>query len=134
MADWRALEAALNRFEAVRETIARTSGEGAGDWRKTLIGLRRELQDGAGEMRTLLSDYEANGGDKQVCADFARALSAMRSAVALHQVEWPAVAIDVTDLAYRDSVGKLRAQGVAFTATARALIGRMRQAALTPRR
>ncbi len=85
-------------------------------------------------MRTLLSDYEANGGDKQLCADFAHALSAMRSAVALHQVEWPAVAIDVADPAYKESVGKLRAQGVAFTATARALIGRMRQAALSPHR
>ena len=104
----------------------RNSEAGGTDWRRRLINLRRELQDSLVGMRAAVQACEADGCDAGSCREFASALSTMRSVLALHQAQWPAVSIEPSDRAYRQSTLDLRRAGSVFRETANGLIDKLR--------
>jgi hypothetical protein len=126
VSNWAELEAALREFESTRERIVRNSAESDPNWRHTLVNLRRSLQGSVTKMRSSLSVYEIEGGNKDYCAAFGKALSSMRSAIAIHQAEWPAVSIDTGNPDYVASVKKLRAAATDFYTLSADLIAKMR--------
>jgi seryl-tRNA(Sec) selenium transferase len=121
-----ALEEALREFENTRAQIVRNSAESNPQWRQSLVNLRRTLQDSVAKMRAALSVYENDGGNKQYCAAFAKALSSMRNAIAIHQAEWPAVSIEIENPEYNESVQRLRATANDFYTLSADLITKMR--------
>ena len=66
--------------------------------------------------------YEEKHGRSEAGDALAKGLSAMRSAIALHQAEWPAVAIDTESQAYRAAVRTLRAATREFHAVANRML------------
>ena len=126
MSAWRELKASFGDFERTQSRIVANSTATDADWRRTLISLRTQLQENLVGMRTALRACEVAGADAAACGDFARALSDMRSVLALHQAQWPAVAIDTADAAYLRSVQDLRRAGSGFRDNARALIEKLR--------
>lgn len=126
MSAWQELKRSFGDFERTQSRIVTNSAGLDADWRRSLIGLRSQLQDHLVGMRTALRACEGAGADAAACSDFARALSDMRSVLALHQAQWPAVAIDTADAAYQRSTDELRRASTGFRATARDLIERLK--------
>lgn len=122
MSAWRRLKGSFEEFVAIQDHIVRNSVASDPDWRHALVALRKQLQDSLVAMRAAVQACEEGGGDAALCRRFAGALSEMRGALALHQAQWPAVAISIDDVAYRRSVRELRDKGATFRDTARGLI------------
>lgn len=121
MAARRQLKDALGAFERIERDFAQNSGQQDPDWRRKIIDLRRELQDGLVRIRTALQAVEEADGSTPASQKLAAELSAIRSAIALHQAEWPAVAIDTSNPAYRTAVRELRGATDEFRETAKAV-------------
>lgn len=103
--------AAVAELGRIQREIVLVSAAERDGWRRDLIELRRALQ----AQITLVSQTI----DERAADDALReALNQMRSKVALHQANWPAVAIDRADPAYRASVQDVRAANNAFMALA----------------
>lgn len=126
MSAWQELSERFSDFERTQNRIVANSAATDADWRRTLISLRRQLQDSLVGMRMALRACEVAGADAAGCRDLARALSEMRSLLALHQAQWPAVAIDTADAAYRRSAQDLGRAGIGFRDNVRDLIERLR--------
>lgn len=126
MSAWWELSEHFSDFERTQNRIVANSVATDADWRHTLVSLRKKLQDSLVGMRTALRACEVAGADATACRDFARALSEMRSVLALHQAQWPAVAIDTADAAYQRSVQDLRHAGGEFRDNARGLIEKLK--------
>lgn len=116
------LRASLEAFESIQSDFARNSDQHDPAWRRHLVGLRKNLQDSLIAIRTALQAYEEKHGRSEAGDALAKGLSAMRSAIALHQAEWPAVAIDTESQAYRAAVRTLRAATREFHAVANRML------------
>lgn len=126
MSAWQELKRSFDDFERTQSRIVTNNAALDADWRRSLIALRGQLQDNLVAMRTALRACEEAGADAAACSDFSRGLSAMRSVLALHQAQWPAVAIDMADKAYQRSIEELRQASTGFRTTARGLIERLK--------
>lgn len=126
MSAWRNLSDSFDEFQGIQAEIVRNSEAGDVEWRRRLVDLRRGLQDSLVGMRTAVQRCEAEGSDAGICREFASALSTMRSVLALHQARWPAVAIEPSDPAYRQSTQDLRRAGSVFREIARGLIDKLK--------
>lgn len=126
MSAWRELSEHFSDFERTQNRIVANSAATDADWRRTLVSLRKQMQDSLVGMRTALRACEVAGADAAACRDFARALSEMRSVLTLHQAQWPAVAIDTVDAAYQRSVQDLQRAGGKFRDNARGLIEKLK--------
>lgn len=118
----RHLRESVDAFERIQRAFASNSGQEDPNWRRKIIDLRRELQDSLVRVRTALEAAEQAEGRTPTFQALASALSTLRSAIALHQAEWPAVAIDTGDPSYRQAVKQLRHVTDAFRTAARAAI------------
>jgi hypothetical protein len=126
MSAWHELKGNFGDFERTQDRIVTNSAATGADWRRTLINLRRQLQDSLVGMRAALRACEVAGADAALCRDFASALSEMRSALALHQAQWPAVAIDTADANYQRSLQDLLRSESGFRDTAHDLIEKLK--------
>lgn len=126
MSAWQNLKDCFDEFQTIQANIVRNSEAGDAEWRRRLVTLRSELQDSLVGMRAAVQRCEADGYDAGICREFASALSTMRSVLALHQANWPAVAIEPSDPAYRRSTQDLRRAGSVFRETTSGLIDRLK--------
>ena len=109
MSAWQELSERFSDFERTQNRIVANSAATDADWRRTLISLRRQLQDSLVGMRMALRACEVAGADAAGC-----------------QAQWPAVAIDTADAAYRRSAQDLGRAGIGFRDNVRDLIERLR--------
>lgn len=109
-------------FQAIQRDILNNSAASDANWKLTLISLRRDLQNRLGLMREALKACETRGADPERCRTLDHELSKLRSAIAGHQADWPAVIIDVENPAYKESLAKLRDVSAAFHRAAGELI------------
>ena len=82
--------------------------------KQALVTARRRLAEEVGKIGPLIEQDEelAKAPDKQ--RELARIFSSMRSALAQHQADWPAVTIDDDPEAYRASSLRVRDKSDAF--------------------
>lgn len=125
MTSWRRLEAAVLSFENIQREFAQNSDQRGLDWRRGMVELRRALQDRLIAIRGALQAYEDSCGRSPDTEKLASALSALRTAIALHQANWPVVAIDTDDSGYRAEVKMLRGSTSEFRKTARTVLERL---------
>jgi hypothetical protein len=121
------LEDAIAHFEALRAMIIENNRSEGDDWRRILVELRRRLQNSVAEMRTSLDGHRAHGLDADLYAKFVKALSQLRSAIAQHQAEWPAVVIDAKNSKFLESAQSLRTACLNFKQQAAELLMKMRK-------
>jgi hypothetical protein len=118
----RALASALTELERIQSAMAGLSTSDLTEWRRELINLRRQLQLQITELGEVAERCDGLHRRSDLGHDFWENFAKMRTAVALHQARWPAVAIDQADPAYQQSIAGVRAANRAFVALAKDVI------------
>ena len=65
--------------------------------RHDLVALRRQLTEQLWVLQPLVEPLFVGHGDARLLQDFRSKFSAMRTATALHQANWPAVTLDAVE-------------------------------------
>ncbi len=93
----------LTRFE-----MARLATERGDDWRLATVRLRRKLQDQIALIAAAMAGLDARLTLAEEFETFRRALSAVRTQLAMHQAQWPVVSIEPENPDYKASAAALR--------------------------
>ena len=93
-------------LRSCQRVISKLSGERPDDWRRKLVAERRVLSE---RMQILVECVAADPVDRRRDRPVGKALSALRSALAAHQADYPAVSLDPATPAFRASAGRVRA-------------------------
>ncbi|WP_257557355.1 hypothetical protein [Sphingobium sp. CFD-2] len=99
---------AARDLEQLHREIAELDIDDERAWKKQLIDLRRRLQTQISSVGALVSKFSEFGVDRETARSFGNRFAAMRSKIALHQADWPAVAIDQKDPLYLESLANVR--------------------------
>jgi hypothetical protein len=105
----------LRTLEQIQAALAQLSRRQDEARKAETVVLRRQLAQQLGILgeagRTALSSPD----DQQLYSDYRQRLSAMRTAIALHQSEWPAVSLDNAPEAYHVSAQRVLKAAQDFT-------------------
>jgi hypothetical protein len=123
MADYKALLAELRTLERIQADLTQLAGRQDNARKAETVELRRQLAHQIGVLSELGRLTLNAPSDQDVYTDFRTRLSAMRSAIALHQAEWPAVALDTAPEEYLRSAQRVLKAKEAFTPWAIRTIG-----------
>lgn len=102
-----ALKQALANYVKAHEEMHSILAESEEGWRKRYLALRRRMADHVAALIKLADTLQSAGVDPLLVSEFKARLSRLRHCIALHQSEWPVVAIDPRDTAYRASLQRL---------------------------
>jgi len=91
-------------------------------WKREFIDMRRQLQLQLTEVATAADKCSEIKRQPEASIKLREGWTRMRSTLALHQANWPAVKIDREHPGYIDSVSKTRATNWAFVELARQVI------------
>jgi hypothetical protein len=105
----RSFKSELAQLAEIQAAMAKAVTTGSGNWRRELVDLRRKLQTQITAVALAIDDCEIFKDNNEIKRNLRDSLSAMRSALALHQGDWPAVSIDPSDPAYVNSTAAVRA-------------------------
>jgi hypothetical protein len=97
------LEEELKRLTVIKNALSNLAVQSDDDKRSELVNLRRRLAE---QMAVVSKAAETDPkllGDALLAFEFRSKFSAMRSAIASHQANWPAVKIDHADPRFRQS-------------------------------
>lgn len=119
---------ALAELERILTAMAETSKRTDETWKKEFIDMRRQLQLQLTAVASAADECAQIKSNPEAAARLREGWTKMRSALALHQANWPAVRIDREDRGYLDSVSKTRATNWAFVELARQIIADTRKA------
>lgn len=97
------------------------------EWKREFIEMRRQLQSQLVTVVAAADRCAQIKSNPESATKLREGWTKMRSTLALHQANWPAVRIDQDDPGYRDSVNKTRATNWAFVDLARQIIADVRQ-------
>jgi hypothetical protein len=122
--DLQAFREAVAELERVQAAMADVTNSGGENWKREFIDLRRQLQAQIGQVARAASACRGLATSDVLARDIQEALSRMRTAVALHQANWPAVSIDPADPGYIKSSASVRAANRAFIDLAQQVLGR----------
>lgn len=111
----------LTRFE-----MARLATERGDDWRLATVRLRRKLQDQIAVIGAAMGGVDASLTAAEEFETFRRALSAVRSQLAMHQAQWPVVSIEPENPDYKASAAALRRSNDALAQAAAIFFQRMK--------
>ena len=118
---------ALADLERILKAMAETSKRTDEAWKKEFIEMRRQLQLQLAVVASAADQCAQIKSNPESAAKLREGWTKMRSALALHQANWPAVRIDRADPAYLESVNKTRATNWTFVELARQIIADARQ-------
>ena len=93
----------LTRFE-----MARLATERGDDWRLATVRLRRKLQDQIALIAAAMAGLDARLTLAEEFETVRRALSTVRTQLAMHQAQWPVVSIEPENPDYKASAAALR--------------------------
>lgn len=119
-ADLQRLLGVVDELDAVQEAISVAARSGRSERKSEIVQLRRELAEHIVAVGALASATLAQD-DAALLAEFRTKLSKMRTEVALHQANWPAVSLDEAPAEYQNSalgVGRARKEFVSWARTA----------------
>ena len=119
------ITAALDRLEQVQADLSTISARTDDRRRADLVNLRRQLSDAiahVGEVANPVVTRRCDADDQRL---YRAKFSAMRSATALHQANWPAVTLDDAPDQHRESARGVRVANHDFVAWMRALLLRL---------
>lgn len=112
---------ALGELEVIQASLAAIAARSDPERRLELVQLRLRLAE---KIAVVGHACESRfKGDHGRLAECRRRLSAMRSAIAAHQMDWPAVRLGEDDHLYRQSAARARQANADFTAWLNAELG-----------
>jgi hypothetical protein len=115
---------AVAELEAIQAAMASLSKQDDSNWRRDFIDLRRRLQSQITQVSLAITRCLPLSRDDRLVRELKDALSRMRTAVALHQANWPAVSIDASSPEYLQSTSGVREANRDFIDLARKLLER----------
>lgn len=116
------LLAEMDAIEAVARRLAAVAARRDPGRKQDLIAGRRELAMRMMTVMTVGEEYAPIRQNEAVYAELRQRLSVLRAAIAVHQAQWSAVAIDSDDAAYIESSATVQAEGRAFMAWVRQIV------------
>lgn len=122
MSDLEAFRESVSELQRVQVALGGIDKDNGHDWRREFIDLRRKLQLQISNVATAANGSRRLSGDDGLAREVKSALSRMRSTLALHQANWPAVAIDGDNPAYVRSTASVRDANKAFMEVARRVL------------
>jgi hypothetical protein len=123
MTDFKLLLSELRTLERIQADLTQLAGRYDEARKGQTVDLRRQLAHQMGVLSELGRQTLSAPADQELYADFRTRLSAMRNAIALHQAEWPAVALDQAPQEYLQSAQRVLKAKEAFTPWAIKIIG-----------
>jgi hypothetical protein len=118
-----ALRQALADLVTAEKGVAAVSDRKDAERKADLVKARRRIAEQLGVVGGLIEREPSLSGDDDAKTRITRLFSAMRSQLAMHQANWPAIRIDDDPVAYRDSAMAVREKVSAFWETCRELWG-----------
>ncbi|MBA4091051.1 MAG: hypothetical protein C0494_10715 [Sphingobium sp.] len=109
-----ALRQAVVELETLQGQLGTLPHDDSVEWKRSLIQLRRLLQQQVVLVGQALADCETINADHSMKSHLRDLFSKMRSAIAFHQAQYPAVSIDLIDPAYKMSVQMVHAESLNF--------------------
>jgi hypothetical protein len=119
------LRDAVASWKETRSELARLSTQQLDDWRLKTVRLRRALQEQIGLIGAAMNELDTATQAFDEFVTLRRALSTVRSQLAMHQAQWPAVAIQPEDRQYKASAASLRQANDVFAEAAERLMRRL---------
>ena len=116
------LQRAFDEFERIQSDITVIGSQPVEGWQRRLVEQRRTLQANIVRLREAGAACDGTGTGGEALAEYQQALSAMRTAMALHQAQWPAVTIDQESADYQRSQFAVRKATGHFRTVAKQLI------------
>jgi hypothetical protein len=113
---------ALTELEAIQGKNTAIAQTGDPAWKREFIGLRREFQERLAGLAKAADQCVEFKQRPDVAAELRQRWSNLRSAVAHHQANWPAVDLDLKDRAYAESIRDIRTTFSAYVQFARQAI------------
>ena len=126
MSDSRALRSAIAQFEAIIAEMKEISRRSDSERRGELVRLRRALSNQVMLVREAGATTFGDAIDDPLAREFRLRLSAVLSAIALHQANWPAVSIDEGSDAFRASSANVAQVNASFVGWTRDILSRHR--------
>ena len=118
------LRNALDRVEAVQAKMKLATARTDHERKLEIVNLRRELSIEMGRLSEAAQREPWFASDPGLAAEFRARLSAMRSTLALHQSNWPAVSLDEVTNEYWLSTEKMRSASRDFMSWTRAQLSK----------
>jgi len=115
----------LAAWNQTRSDLARLATERQDNWRFATVQSRRKLQEHIAAIAAATVGLDVGTHAADELEAFRRALAALRTQLAMHQAQWPAVAIRPDDKEYKASTAVLRQANDAFDIAARQLVGKL---------
>lgn len=116
------LIAEMDTIEAVATRLAQIATRRDAARKQDLVAARRELATRMMTVITIGQDYAPIRRNEQLHTELRQRLGVLRAAIADHQAQWSAVAIDSDDAAYLASSAAVQAEGRAFMAWIRQVV------------
>lgn len=114
MSDKSELRDEVAKLERVHAALALLADRTDSGRKMELVNLRRDLATQISAISNVAEKGFLVSADDNVVREFRNALSAMRRAVALHQANFPAVALDTQGAEYNVSVKAVREANAGF--------------------
>ncbi|WP_374139181.1 MULTISPECIES: hypothetical protein [unclassified Sphingomonas] len=114
----------MDAIEAVAKRLAQVAGRSDPQRKHDLAIARRELAMRMITIMTIGEDYPPIRQDPVLYGELRQRLSVLRAAIADHQTQWSAVAIDSDDAAYIASSNAVQAAGRDFMTWVRGVVER----------
>ncbi|HEU4960737.1 MAG TPA: hypothetical protein VFT56_10030 [Sphingomonas sp.] len=127
MEDLMAVSSAINTLEQVHGEIATIATRDDDRRRQDLVDLRRKLTASIADFGRVAEPFFERIDDPELRRQYHSKFSAMRSAAALHQADWPAVRLGERSDEYRASALAVREANRAFVAWVRAALAGLRR-------
>ncbi|MBA3879189.1 hypothetical protein [Sphingomonas aquatica] len=112
----------MDAIEAVARRLAQVADRRDAARKQDLVAARRELAMRMMKVMTVGEDYPPIRRNEPLYAELRQRLSVLRTAIADHQAQWSAVAIDSDDAAYIASSAAVQAEGRAFMGWVRQVV------------
>ncbi|HSX55089.1 MAG TPA: hypothetical protein VLG14_07315 [Sphingomonas sp.] len=122
MADRRELAGALDRLEAIHAEIAAITARTDEGRKRELVEKRRALAMQLGTVAALADGAIMATRDAELVLAYRARLSNLRSKMAMHQADWPAVRLGEGGEAFRASARRMREANRDFIAWMRAAL------------
>jgi hypothetical protein len=122
MEDLRAFAREVDLLEQIQAELAAVATRNDDQRRYDLIELRRKLAAQIARVGQLAEPLMAERADPDALQIYRTKFSRMRSAAAMHQANWPAVALGERDSEYRASALEVREANREFVAWMRAAV------------
>ena len=104
-----AIRALVDELRRLQQRVSTATLRQLPEWRYEVVDARRDIAARIGELSALARQWKVPPHAAALNAAFIDSIGDVRRALALHQAQWPSVAIDTASSAFQASVGDVRA-------------------------